>query len=448
MPQSTHFPALAERVHRQRTLQPGLYGDVDFTARPYRLATGATDETALPAWVDDRAAILADERLVELMSTATMLGDVVADPYASLMATRSFKSLIDMLLRACREGLDAVPDAPPELRAFVAAMEATPSWLDMGLVEEGARHARIPGAFLSPFVTRGAFVATFMNTYAALPMALTGALGGRKAARRVNETSSFFAVTTLPGALNRFGPGFEAAAMVRLMHSMVRYNALKRSDRWDLDVYGIPIPQLDQMPAGLINVYLVAAKARREGRTEFTSGERALVEFGRYRCFLLGLPEELLPTTVDGVLRALHARAAVLREGFDDDTCGALVRATMEAYLPVGRTPRDRAFDAVERSYSKAFFLRTFGRGGRAAQMGVRFTKADAARVAVTAPFVLGRFVAVQAAARLPLLRGPVDAYAIRVLKRRLKTYGTAEFTTDATTYAPVDRTATAGATA
>jgi hypothetical protein len=442
MHRGVHFPALAERVHSQRVLQPGLYGDVDFTARPYRLATALEDESALPPKIDDRAAILADDRVVELMSTATMLGDVVADPYASLMAERPFKGLVDLLTRACREGLDAVSDAPPELHAFIMSMEATPDWLDMGLVEEGARHARIPAAFVSPYVMRGAFVATFMNTYAALPMALTGALGGRKAARRVNETSSFFTVTTLPGALDRFGPGFEAAAMVRLMHSMVRYNALKRSDRWNLDVYGIPIPQLDQMPAGLINVYLVARQARREGRTEFTADERALVEFGRYRCFLLGLPEELLPTTVDGILHHLHARAAVLREDFDDTTCGALVRATMEAYLPAGRTPRDRAFDALERSYSKAFFMRTFGRAGRAKQMGVTFGKADAARIAVTAPFILGRFVAVRAAARVPVLRKPVDAYAIRVLKRRLKTYGTAEFTTDATTYAPVDRVA------
>ena len=136
-----------------------------------------------------------------------MLGDVVADPYAALMAERPFKELIEMLMLACREGIDAVPAAPPELEAFIAAMEDTPDWLDMELVDEGARQARIPAAFLAPFVMRGAFVATFMNTYAALPMALTGALGGRKAARRVNETSSFFAVTTLPGALERFGRG-------------------------------------------------------------------------------------------------------------------------------------------------------------------------------------------------------------------------------------------------
>ena len=37
--------------------------------------------------------------------------------------------------------------------------------------------------------------------------------------------------------------------MVRLMHSMVRVNVL-RTGRWDLVVYGVPIPQVDQMPAG------------------------------------------------------------------------------------------------------------------------------------------------------------------------------------------------------
>ncbi len=88
-----------------------------------------------------------------------------------------------MLKRACREGVEAVPDAPPELVAFIAAMEATPAWIDFDLVREGARQERIPAALLAPFITRGAFIATFTNSYAALPMALTGALSGKRAAR-------------------------------------------------------------------------------------------------------------------------------------------------------------------------------------------------------------------------------------------------------------------------
>jgi hypothetical protein len=443
-----HYPELSARVHGQRERQPGLYGDVDFAAQPFRLATESGDASSLPRWVADRASILADEPVVELMSTATMLGDVVADPYATLMTERSFKELIDMLKQACREGIDAVPAAPPELVAFIAAMEATPEWLDMELVAEGARQSRIPAAFLAPFVTRGAFVATFMNSYAALPMALTGALGGRRAAKRVNETSSFFAVTTLPGALERYGAGFEAAAMVRLMHSMVRFNALRRSDRWDLGVYGIPVPQVDQMPAGLINVYLLATQVLRKGRTEFNDRERAVAEFGRYRCFLLGLPEELLPATPEEIVHVMHARAALLRDGFDDSTCGELVRATMSAYLRADDTPFDRVAEAVERSYSKAFFIRAFAGGDRevAREMSVQFGVGDVARIAVTAPFIIGRMVAVTAASRIPGLGAITDAYAIRVLKSRLATYGKPEFTSDSATYAPVAQPAPAAA--
>jgi hypothetical protein len=438
MLESRFYPTLADRVRSQKVLQPALYGEVDFDVQPHRLATAREDRSSLRARLASRPAILADARLVELVRTTTMLGDVVADPYASLMAQRSFKGLIEMLERACRRGLDAVPDAPPELVAFVASMEARPTWLDMDLVREGARQARLPEALVSPFVVRGVFVATFMNTYAALPMALTGALGGEQAARRVKETSSFFAVTTLPGALERHGPGFEAAAKVRLMHSMVRYHALKRSRRWDVGVYGIPIPQVDQMPAGLVQAYILARGVRREGRTDWTAHERAVVEFGRYRCFLLGLPEELLPATPQGILETMHARAALLRADFDDATCGELVRATLAARVRDGETPFDRAAEAIEKSCSKAAFVLTLmGGDWRAARkMGVSFGAGDAARVALVAPLLVGRVAAAQAASSLPILRPLTDAYLTRKIERRLARYGKAAFSTDESTYA------------
>jgi ER-bound oxygenase mpaB/B'/Rubber oxygenase, catalytic domain len=434
----SYYPELAQRVRSQRDLQPELYGDFDFERQPDRLATEPDVDSALPTWVADRAPILKDDRVLELISTATMLGDVVADPYAALMTTRSVMQLIDMLKTACREGIDAVPDAPPELAAFIAAMEATPEWIDFDLVREGARQERIPAALLAPFITRGAFIATFTNTYAALPMALTGALSGKRAARRVNETASFFAVTTLPGALDRYGPGFEAAAMVRLMHSMVRYNALKKSDKWDTAVYGMPVPQVDQMPAGMIGQYLLARKARQQGRTKFTKEERAVVEFARYRCFLLGLPPELLPAEPADIMHVMHARSALLRDGFDN-ICRELVAGTMAAYLRPETTLFDRCAEAVEKSFSKLTFVRTFCGGDRdvAEAMGVSLAPADLVRVALTAPSIIGRFTAVSQASRLPVLRDITDAYVIALLKLRLATYGKPEFTTDATHYTP-----------
>lgn len=435
----TYYPELARRVRSQRDLQPALYGEFDFDRAPDRLATEPGVDSALPTWVADRAPILEDDRVLELISTATMLGDVAADPYAALMSTHSVAGLIDMLKTACRHGIEAVPHAPPELESFIGAMEATPEWIDFDLVREGARQERIPAALLAPFITRGAFIATFTNTYAALPMALTGALSGKRAARRVNETASFFAVTTLPGALDRYGPGFEAAAMVRLMHSMVRYNALKKSDKWDTAIYGIPVPQVDQMPAGMIGQYLLARKARQQGRTEFTAEERAAIEFARYRCFLLGLPPELLPAEPADIIHVMHARSALLRHGFDD-ICRELVQGTMAAYLRPDTTLFDRCAEAVEKSFSKLTFVRTFCGNDRdvAQAMGVSLGSIDLVRVALTAPFIIGRFTAVQQASRVPVLRDITDAYVIGLLKLRLATYGKPEFTSDSAHYTPV----------
>lgn len=433
---------LRERVRRQRDELPGMYGDIDFDHVPYRLALGPDDETDLPEHVKvSRAELLADKELIDVMATATMLGDIVCDAYVARMPDFGMQQLIEMVRTACRDGVDGVDGAPDELVAFIAAMEEIPDWIDMDVIERGARAERVPAALAAPFGIRGAFLATFINEYAALPMAITGSLSDKRAARRVNETASFFATTVLPGGMRRDGPGFEAAAMVRLMHSMVRYNALRRSDRWDQDRFGIPIPQVDQMPAGLISSFLLAADVVRSGRDEFDGDERAQIEMARYRCFLLGLPEELLPADPEGMIRVFLARAATLRKGFDDATCGELVRATMGAYLRPDRSLPNRVAESFERSFSTAFFIKVFLNGDerRAAEMGVSMSSGDKVRVAAAAPLIFGRLQAVNLLNRLPPLRPVTDAAVTWTLRQRLKSYGHPEFRTDARTYRHAD---------
>ena len=67
---------------------------------------------------------------MEALETELLTRFGVADPYAALMNSYSVTQLIDMLKRACREGIEEVPEAPPELAAFIAAMEAAPEWID------------------------------------------------------------------------------------------------------------------------------------------------------------------------------------------------------------------------------------------------------------------------------------------------------------------------------
>lgn len=431
---------LRRQVAAQRTALPQMYGVVDFDARPERFTVDPGVESQLGAGLESqRRRLLENDEQVAVIEAFTMLGDSVADAYAALLPEIGFQRLVDMLDEACDHGVDAVAGAPAELAALIADMERVPAWLDMELVELGARLDRNLSAHVSPYAIRGAFVATFMNAYAALPMAMTGALGEDMAANRIKETATFFTCTVLPGALERHGPGFKAAAKVRLMHSMVRFNVLRRG-KWDSRVYGVPIPQVDQMPAGLLTIFVLALNVVRSGRAEFTREEQARVELSRYRCFLLGLPEQLLPGTPRGIIDALGTRQATLRKAYDDDTCGALLRATMKAYLESDHGLRSRVHDRFERSFSKAFFVKRFleGDDARAAEMGVALSRADRVRAVAVAVLVGGQVLAYRLAQRVPGLGAVTDRRLVAKLDRTLGRLGHADFSSDAAAYRPV----------
>jgi hypothetical protein len=427
----------AESVLRQRDAVPGIYANVDFSILPERYISEPRVSDKLPLRYRQYAQrALSDPGRVEIIRNYTMMGDAVADAYAALIPEFGFRTLVAMLEEACEKGVEAVPNAPPELAAFIRAMEATPDWVDMALVEQGARQERIPLVTISPFAIRGAFIATFMNKYTALPMTMTGTLSDSKSARRVFETASFFTATAMPGALQRFGNGFKAAAKVRLMHSMVRYNIM-RTGKWDVATYGIPIPQVDQMPAGLIGIFLLSFKLLAKGRTTFTPAERARVEMARYRCFLLGLPQELLGETPQDIVDLMMARTLSLKEEFEDATCGALVRGTMDAELFDDPSPRGRLHRWMERGFSKYFFIKAFcnGKASRAEAMGVKYYFEDKLAAAFTLLVILISSSYYKIGMRIPGLAALLDRQLVNRIAELLDSYGHADFITDAAQY-------------
>lgn len=434
---TTPLSELQAAVRAQKTSNPRLYGAVDFDIVPERFTRDVHVRSQLPPDIASkhRVAILADREKVDRQLAYTMLGDVVADPYAALIPEYGFRRLVDMLVLACEKGVDAVPGAPPELERFIASMETLPDWLDPALSARGARAGRVSMALLAPFLIRGAFIATFMNKYSGLPMALTGALSNNSSVQRVKETASFFTTATLPGALGRFGPGFRAAAMVRLMHSMVRAHLLVRPDRWDVATYGIPIPQIDQMPAGTMPAAISAFRCVREKRG-FTKRERAIVELCRHQCFLLGLPGDLLHDTPRTIFDAMLLYSGTLRDGYDDRTNGELVRATMAAYLPSDHSLRSRVRDVVERSVSKVFFKRAFRvTDEKARQMGVVPGRLDYAITTFFQAYALPALAAHTLFERLPVVDGVADHFLVERINRLLVDYGHAEYTTDPAKY-------------
>ncbi len=434
---STQASLYADSVLQQSTDIPEIYGEVDFTTVPERLHHDASVDDDRFAKIGSAITRVFDQpALMETIRNATMSGDRVADSYAALIPQRGARPLIDMLDMACEDGIDAVENAPPELVAFLHAMENTPDWVDMDLVEQGARSERIPMATATPFAIRGVFLATFLNKYAALPMTMTGTLSDEAAAKRVFETASFFTATTMPGALDRHGKGFHAAAKVRFMHSMVRFHILT-SGRWDVATYGIPIPQVDQMPAGLIGVFLLSAQKLAKGQTTFTPDERASVELSRYRCFLLGLPENLLGDTPQEIVDLLIARHVSLRDAYDDETCGTLIRGTMDADLFDSSSIKGRVHGWLEGGFSRFVLIKSFLAGDvvRAESMGIAFGPKEKAAAAIAGVVVAANMAFYRFGLRIPGVSAFLDKRLNARLAHLLEMYGHADFVTDAAQY-------------
>lgn len=433
---TTELPSL---LATEAARNPSMYGRVDFSITPERFTVEPEAVSELgPEVLQRRAELLANEELVARIKAYTMHGDPVADAYAALIPKYGFHRLATMLEEACDRGLESIPSAPPELVELIRAMETFPAWLDAKLIKQGARVERNAYAHRAPFVMRGALIGTFMNKYSALPMALTGALSNKTAARRTKETATFFTTTVLPGGVDRHGPGFKSAAMVRLMHSMVRFNLLTRGNQWDVKTYGIPIPQVDQMPVALLPVFALAQERLRRGRTTFTSVQRARAELARYRGFLLGLPQELLADTPRSVVDIMLTRFATLRKGFDK-TCAGLVAATMAADLTPDHSMSSRVNSWMERGFSKLFFVTRSMRGDKhaAAGVGVRLGLADYLAAAAAAILINSRMTVYTIAAHIPVVKEVADQSLVRKLTRQLARYGHAEFKTNADAYRP-----------
>jgi hypothetical protein len=203
-------------------------------------------------------------------------------------------------------------------------------------------------------------------------------------------------------------------------------------------VYGIPIPQVDQMPAGMMGAFLAAFKVVRRGESEFSPPAQAMVEFARYRCHLLGLPEDLLPRSARGIFDTMMMYGATLRDGYDDATCGELIRSTMSAYLPPDHSLQNKVFNAVERGFSKVFFTRAFLANddkGKATQMGVKPGLKDYLLFGAGSLYAVPTMAAFSLAQRLPVINDIADSLLTQRLNQLLADYGHAEYTTDPAKY-------------
>lgn len=415
----------------QKEIAPAVYGDLDLTIAPERFRT--TVDTPPQAFsrgirVETLEKFLANEEEVELYRKLTLMGDPIADAFAARVPEIGMAKARAMLDQALEEGVEAVPDAPPELVALIRDMEKIPEWLDWEKIDRFHDRLRILSAVGQEYVMRLAFMMTYTNGYAGLPMMLTGALTGPSAARRMKETTSTFRMSTLPGAMRRDGIAFKSAAKVRLMHAVVRTTLLRNPDRWDYEVYGVPIPQVDQMGAALSFNFFFALAAVKMKRplSEF---ELDGIDAWRYLAYLLGMHDYFLANTRGGIIKPWSMLGATLRDKIDPRSI-ELNQATLHAYTRLGDGPLDKLMHALDVRNTRFLYTKVMGEE-MARKLGVEAEPLDPlATVALAVP--LGTAVlALEALRRVPGARKKVEAWATRRTLELLEKAGDAHYHTD-----------------
>lgn len=237
---------------------------------------------------------------------ARMRGEELEDLVGGLMRR---DQLADDLVRAVREehamtmsqvraamadGIDAVTDPHPALRAFFAEVERRPAWVDDDLLERGGAAARRIGGDGFDILAFGSLLGGYRSGGALQPLVRTGRF--EDTLNRVGETGQWWLACTAPGGVARDGEGWRLSVHVRIMHAFVNYQ-LERDPDWDWEFRGVPINAYDR--AGTIGSFSTSylLQARALGIRVPRDDAAAIMHLWSYVGWLMGVEERWLPRT-------------------------------------------------------------------------------------------------------------------------------------------------------
>lgn len=252
--------------------------------------------------------------------------------------------------QALQQGIGTVEDAPEPLIAFFAQVDRIPEWVDMDLVNQGARAYRRFGRSAADVLLQLSLIGGYRFGGPTDLLVATGGLTGDMTMRRLGETQKWGIAISEHDAMRRDGEGFQLTVHVRLMHAMVNHH-FSSGDRWDIARWGLPINQTDQAATlGLFNGTLLLG-VRALGVRVSREDSRAVMHLWRYIGWLMGVNDDWLAETERDQHRfnyhVLLAQDDVTQAGAD------LARAILDAHDSLHF---DR-FATIRRRYAKARLL-------------------------------------------------------------------------------------------
>lgn len=254
----------------------------------------------------------------------------VAETYHGDLGARRARDLVE---KAQRDGIDAVPEAPESMRALFEEFEQLPDWVDPQLVEEGAAVWRRWAYALGALGNAGTND-TYTEGWLAVPLSLSGGYAGERALHRYLETSRWWIEVCRPGAILTPGsPARNISLHVRIMHVSVR-DRVRKHPEWDAERWGLPISQSAMLLTLLGGSVAPALGLFLLGHLTSPREMRAVLHFNRYCGHLVGVRcDGYFPETVADAWRILFMADAA--RSYDSGDSGAeLVQSFVPAFAP------------------------------------------------------------------------------------------------------------------
>lgn len=316
----------------RQTEAPGSSSaSAEATLKPYEVgALIDPADTAFIVALEDLPPDL-DRALARRVRQGLWESDRLADDVVVEFSQPGADGAWQLLERALTEGLDAVPDSYPALRAMLEPILQPPEWVNWDLFEAG----RVAHWRAGPAVAfAGAMSLGYGYPIPRIAKILmgTGRLD-RMAGRRLMETSQWILAATAPGNMRPDVPGggIAATVRVRLVHAYVRRHMLAQ-ESWDLRADGLPLNATDIAATLNIGFFALHVQAVRKLGIRYSPGEReAMAHMWRWIGHVMGISHDLQPLS--------YERCAAMREiydAFDQRTDGDSARLLTAALLRHG----------------------------------------------------------------------------------------------------------------
>jgi len=185
-------------------------------------------------------------------------------------------------------------DDPAALRAFFAAVEATPDWVNWDLLARGQVVYHRFGQNAADVLLQLSLIGGYRFGGPTDLLVATGGLTGDLTVRRLAETQKWATELSVPDGLRRDGEAWRLTVHVRAMHALVNESF---APQWDAERWGLPINQGDQAATlGLFDA-VVLLGVRALGVPLSSADSRAVMHLWKYVGWLMGVEEQFLVDT-------------------------------------------------------------------------------------------------------------------------------------------------------